>query len=183
MYRLRVFILLVAGVFCATSYAADSEGLIILNGYFFHELPGAVKNGDTSMDMKLFSIRTTDGAKVTCIYAPSLVLPEESVRHAVPAESVPGAEELLRRYDEDKESRGISFVMGETKPLVRVGDRFPKFSATDIDGRIWTESDVEGKVMVLNLWFTGCGPLSCRDAGTLRLEGRDAGRHVLLFNL
>ena len=41
-------------------------------------------------------------------------------------------------------------------PYRRVG----AFSATDIDGKQWTREDVKGKVMVLNLWYSGCAP--CR---------------------
>ena len=44
--------------------------------------------------------------------------------------------------------------------MINEGDKFPEFSATDINGKIWTNADVKGKVMVLNLWFTGCRP--CR---------------------
>ena len=34
------------------------------------------------------------------------------------------------------------------------------FSEKDIDGHIWTNDSVKGRVMVLNLWYSGCGP--CR---------------------
>ena len=50
--------------------------------------------------------------------------------------------------------------MGAKKPLIKVGDKFSDFSATDITGKRWTNADIEGKITVLNLWFTGCGP--CR---------------------
>jgi peroxiredoxin len=43
---------------------------------------------------------------------------------------------------------------------VAVGDKFPAFTATDVDGKTWSNNDVAGAPMVLNLWFTGCGP--CR---------------------
>ena len=38
--------------------------------------------------------------------------------------------------------------------------RVGAFLATDIDGKQWTREDVKGKVMVLNLWYSGCAP--CR---------------------
>ena len=40
------------------------------------------------------------------------------------------------------------------------GEPFPQFSEKDMDGRIWTNNSVRGHVMVLNLWYSGCGP--CR---------------------
>ena len=42
----------------------------------------------------------------------------------------------------------------------KAGELFPSFRETDIDGRIWTNDSVRGRVMVLNLWYSGCG--SCR---------------------
>ena len=40
------------------------------------------------------------------------------------------------------------------------GEPFPQFCEKDMDGRIWTNDSVRGHVMVLNLWYSGCGP--CR---------------------
>ena len=42
----------------------------------------------------------------------------------------------------------------------KAGEQFPSFCETDMDGRTWTNDSVRGHVMVLNLWYSGCGP--CR---------------------
>jgi thiol-disulfide isomerase/thioredoxin len=42
----------------------------------------------------------------------------------------------------------------------KAGEPFPKFSEKDMNGRTWTNDSVRGHVMVLNLWYSGCGP--CR---------------------
>lgn len=74
---------------------------------------------------------------------------------------VPEAAELLRRFDEAQaRSEGIGVSSGRTEPLLKEGTKFPEFTATDMNGRTWSNADVKGKVMVLNVWFTGCGP--CR---------------------
>jgi thiol-disulfide isomerase/thioredoxin len=38
------------------------------------------------------------------------------------------------------------------------GKTLPPFRLTGIDGRAWTESDLHGKVAVMNVWATWCGP-------------------------
>ena len=109
----------------------------------------------------MFFIETPNETKAVGMYSPSVELSEEALRHAVPVENVSEGEELLRRYNEQKDnSRNISFTMAASKPLLKVGEQFPDFSATDITGRTWSNADIKDKVMVLNLWFTGCGP--CR---------------------
>lgn len=156
--RLVLFLIVLAVSFSASAEKAGD--IIILNGYFFNELPAAVKKSHMKEDMKLFFVSTPDGTKAVCFYAPSLDLEEKTLKHAIPVDKVTEGEELLRRYNDQKEGKSISFTMGAEKPLINVGDKFPKFSATDINGKKWTSIDVLGKVMVLNLWFTGCGP--CR---------------------
>ena len=42
----------------------------------------------------------------------------------------------------------------------KAGEPFPQFSEKDMDGRTWTNDSIRGRVMVLNLWYSGCGP--CR---------------------
>ena len=161
MNRLKVFIFSVLMLCCVTASVEAEARVIIVNGYFFKELPSAVKKSEIPQDMRMFFVETPNATKATCMYSPSIHLTEESLQYAIPVEQVEEGVELLRRYNEQKEqSAGISFMLSESKPLISVGDRFPGFSATDISGKTWTEADVKGKVMVLNLWFTGCGP--CR---------------------
>ncbi|MDE6322216.1 MAG: TlpA family protein disulfide reductase, partial [Muribaculaceae bacterium] len=77
-------------------------------------------------------------------------------------------------------SKAIGFTLEADKPLIRVGDSFPRFAATDIDGRTWTNADVEGRVMVLNLWFTGCGP--CRREMPELSTWKDEMPEVMFFS-
>lgn len=153
-----ISLIMLAG-FTATAKKADR--IIIVNGYFFKELPSAVKKSATPQDMRMFFIETPDATKTMGIYSPSIELPEDALRYAVPVEQVAEGKELLRRYEEQKgNSAGFGFTLEAQRPLIAVGDKFPDFTAVDIDGKTWTSADVAGKIMVLNLWFTGCGP--CR---------------------
>lgn len=178
---IRTFILLALMLLGNAASAKQTERIIIFNGYFFNELPSAVKSSVTAQDMKMFFIETPNETKAVGIYSPSVELSEESLRYAVPVENVREGKELLRRYNKQKEnSDNISFVMSATEPLLKIGDRFPDFSATDITGKTWTDADINGKVTVLNLWFTGCGP--CRKEMPELSAWKDEMPEVMFFS-
>lgn len=160
MNSLRIILISVVMFLGITASAEKPDRIIIFNGHFFNELPAAIKGGAMPKDIKMFFIETPDGTKALGLYSPSVELSEESLKYAVPTEKVAEGEELLRRYNEQRDQNAISFTIAATKPLINVGDTFPDFSATGLSGKTWTNADVKDKVMVLNLWFTGCGP--CR---------------------
>jgi thiol-disulfide isomerase/thioredoxin len=102
-------------------------------------------------------IATASGTKAI-LFQLAHPLPEAALKYALAAADVPDAAELLKQAQGTK-LRSVT-VAQPSSAKIAVGDRFPQFTATDIDGRKWTNADVEGKALVLNLWFTGCGP--CR---------------------
>jgi len=44
--------------------------------------------------------------------------------------------------------------------FTRVGDHVPSFAVTTLDGKAFSTQELKGKVLVINLWATWCGP--CR---------------------
>lgn len=164
-----------------TVSAKKSDYSIIVNGLFFKELPSDIKNSSITSEMNMFVIHTPNGARAVCIYVPSIVLSEEATQYAIPIENIPEGKELIRRFNEQKEnSSGLDFTMGATEPLIKIGDRFPDFSAIDISGKRWNKADINGKVMVLNLWFTGCGP--CRAEMPELSSWKDEMPDVMFFS-
>ncbi|MDE5608091.1 MAG: TlpA family protein disulfide reductase [Muribaculaceae bacterium] len=182
MNHLRSIIFSILIFLCLIAAAQQKKKkTIIFNGHFFNELPAAVKSGQTPQDMQMFFIETPDGTKAVGMYSPSVTLSDSALRYAVPVENVAEGAELLRRYNEQKErSKGISLSLEAVKPLIKAGDTFPAFNATDIEGRIWTDAEVRGKVMVLNLWYTGCGP--CRREMPELSEWKDEMPDVMFFS-
>lgn len=132
--------------------AQKTKKIYIIEGYFFYEIPM-----DKSLLNGLMTISTANGTKAIGL-SMKQPLPEEAKQYAIPAEEIPEADILLEMFNE-KQGKMIRFSMSGEE-LLKVGDTFPQFTAHDIDGKEWKSLDIEGKVMVLNCWFTGCGP--CR---------------------
>lgn len=178
---LRVFLLSFMMFLCVSVFAQESKKLIIVNGYFFNEMPTAFKSGTADKHVKFYIISTPDNKKVVGMHSPSIKLSDEAIKYSIPVEQVKDGEEIMRRYnDKVKSTAGISSTIAGVKPLLKVGDIFPNFSATDIDGKNWTNDDVKGKVMVLNLWYTGCGP--CRKEMPELSKWKDEMADVIFFS-
>lgn len=56
---------------------------------------------------------------------------------------------------------GVGWLVRDRFLPVEVGTRAPDFAARDLDGREVSLSDLEGEVVLLNIWATWCPP--CRE--------------------
>lgn len=155
MRMLKHFIAIVC-LFVAIGVNAEqaSKKLLIIDGYFFNSMPVA------KTDISRMHILSTPAGNTAIGVELSKPLSEEAIKYALPIEQVEDAALLLERYNESvAKAKGLDVALSK-KGVVNEDDKFPEFKATDIDGKTWTNADVNGKVMVLNLWFTGCRP--CR---------------------
>ena len=154
--------------------------IIIIEGKFFGNLPDEMAKMKLSDGMKIFMISTPNGTKAIGMKLQE-PLSNKVLRDTIPMAQVPEATELLRRFNETQarmEEANIS--SNKMEPLLKQGSKFPYFTATDIDGRIWSNADVKGKVMVLNIWFTGCGP--CRNEMPELSTWKDEMPDVMFFS-
>lgn len=135
-----------------------NKSVFIINGSFFNELPDEI-NKMNFADMKIFMLATPGGAKANGIRTKT-PLSEKTIKSAIPANQIKEGEELLRRYNEAEKRSAEMKKMTKEETSIKVGDKLPEFSLTDLNGKTWTNADTKGKVTVFNLWFTGCGP--CR---------------------
>ncbi len=165
-----MMMVLVAGV--NAQDAVKPSKIYILDGYFFNEIPV-----DNSLLSGIMTIKTANG---TSAYGLSIndPLPDEAKKYAVPKDCIPEADILLEMYNERKD-RMIRFSVSK-ESILNIGDRFPEFHAVDIDGRSWSSADVKGRVMVLNCWFTGCGP--CRAEMPELSEWKNEMPDVMFFS-
>lgn len=151
----KIIVAIIAAFISVTAYAQETkkpDKIYIIEGLFFKEIPM-----DQSLLNGMMSIKTANGTKA---FGMSIKEPlsEDARKFAVPMDEIPEADILLEMFNE-RQNKMIHFSVAKEE-LLKAGDRFPSFIAKDIDGKEWKNSDVEGKVMVLNCWFTGCGP--CR---------------------
>ena len=129
----------------------------LINGYFFRELPKLPKGTPSYTRLK-----DNEGNSLLAIGL-DVDLPKSAIRYAIPKEQVHNADQFL------KGANTLATMQELTQTNVKAdgsfyspkaGEQFPSFCETDMDGRTWTNDSVRGHVMVLNLWYSGCGP--CR---------------------
>jgi thiol-disulfide isomerase/thioredoxin len=55
---------------------------------------------------------------------------------------------------------GQELVQTERKTVLKkkLGEEFPVFAVTDLNGRGYSKKELAGKVVVVNFWFIGCAP-------------------------
>lgn len=127
----------------------DAERYVVIGDLIFRKTPPSAKVSE------MIFFTAPYGKKATILKITDS-LPEEELRMAIPVDSIPDGPIFLHMLKEYRDTR-VAARSGES---IKVGDKFPVFKAIDLDGNTWSNKDIEGKVMVLNLWFSGCGP--CR---------------------
>lgn len=128
---------------------------VVVEGRFFAKTP---LDKETAAVSQLVLLATANGSRAVAIYLPDgVTLSEEALRQELPIDEVPEGALLLKQYRDRRPKRPDAEA---AVPRLAVGDPFPAFEASDIDGRRWTNDDLKEKVAIFNLWFTGCGP--CR---------------------
>lgn len=85
-------------------------------------------------------------------------LSDESKRYAVKKEDVPNADYWIEQA-QVRESMAMKMVYNVPKKTrIAEGDTIGQFSVKDVDGRVWDNASTKGRALVLNFWYTGCGP-------------------------
>ena len=127
------------------------------NGYFFREMP-QLPDGEKTMSR----LKDKEGNSVIVINV-NATLPKSVIRKAIPREQVHNADQFLNGLNMMATVTSLTQVgvkADGTWYSPKEGEPFPQFSEMDMDGRTWTNDSVRGRVMVINLWYSGCGP--CR---------------------
>ena len=127
------------------------------NGYFFREMP-QLPDGETTMSR----LKDNEGNSIIVINVDA-TLPKSLIRKAIPREQVHNADQFLKGLNimaTMKELTQAGVKADGTFYYPKPGDSFPPFSEKDMEGNTWTDDSIRGRVMVLNLWYSGCGP--CR---------------------
>lgn len=159
-------------VFSITMFGAEKtkrKHIYIIEGSFFYKMPKKMENSTISI------IETPNGT-TACGLILSEPLSQDFLKLAVPDDSIPEAKELKQLFAEFQ----LKDSLWHTGKHINIGDKFPDFSAIDLNGKVWTNADVAGKPMVLNQWYTGCKP--CRAEMPELSEWKDEMPDVMFFS-
>lgn len=155
----KIFSFLIISLCSIVAFAQEQvDSLItpfcISDGHFFakENFRDVMPGGSTIAPM-----RDPDGNKIIGVFLPDgFTLDESVIAKAIPAEKVKYADKLLRDYNGRKPS-----VLNKYEGIgVEVGKPFINFNYKDTDNQIWNNQTVAGKVYVINVWQSECGP--CR---------------------
>lgn len=156
----RIMFLITAFVCCLGIYAnvsTDSlvRASVIVDGLFFDKsVPTkSIMPGQSTIAV----LKDPEGKSVIAIYLPNGYKMDPSIAgKAIPADKVMYADKLLRDY----EGRRPNSTTDYTGIGVKVGEPFIDFEYRDTNENIWNNEKLRGKIFVINLWQTECGP--CR---------------------
>jgi thiol-disulfide isomerase/thioredoxin len=149
----------------------------LINGYFFREMP---KLPDAVLSVT--RLRDNEGNSVVAIGL-DVDLPKSVIRQSIPREQVHNADQFqngVNMMRTVQELTQANVKADGTFYSPKAGEHFPQFRENDMDGRIWTNDSVKGRVMVLNLWYSGCGP--CRAEMPILSEWKEQLPNVMFFS-
>lgn len=134
-----------------------TKNYYLVDGLFFEGMPPCMGSGNV---VAYIEHRDDEGHEATELrLRKGFSLPDDVKMYATPSEEVPGAEALLMSF---RGGMGKKWPVGGAiqtlKPQEWIGKPFPAFKVKDTEGREWTNADIAGHPMVLNFWYTGCGP-------------------------
>ena len=147
------------------------------NGYFFREMP-QLPDGEKSM----MRLKDKEGNSITVINI-NTKLPESLIRKAIPREQVHNADQFLDGLNMMATMTSLTqagIKADGTWYSPKEGEPFPQFSEKDMDGRTWTNDSIRGRVMVINLWYSGCGP--CRVEMPILSKWKEQLPDVMFFS-
>ena len=140
---------------CLNGFAQSKEAKFVIDGLFFSEKPAGLKEQSAVWSV----VRNKAGQSMWLLL--DATLSEEDRKKAIPREDVPDADFWLKEaelgensYLMVKESMKADFA-GLT---LKVGDRIGAFEVKDMQGKTWNNRNTLGRPLVLNFWYTGCGP-------------------------
>lgn len=144
--------LLLALCISASSFADGKLPKLLIDGCFFNEMPSDVDGKQVGVII----LSDQDGNKIMAIKG--IKLSDESKRYAVKKEDVPNADYWIEQA-QVRESMAMKMVYNVPKKTrIAEGDTIGQFSVKDVDGRVWDNASTKGRALVLNFWYTGCGP-------------------------
>ena len=136
---------------CAAGFAQERVAKFLIEGLFFSEAPS-----DLDGQRYNASLLKKDGGG-TMLLVTGIALSDKAKTYAIPLSEVSDADYWLRQAEQ---AEGFMQVLAQAPAelALKEGDRICSFRVTDIGGKVWTDRTTQGWPLVLNFWYTGCGP-------------------------
>lgn len=149
-----ISLLLSTLTYAQTDSAAAELPKFYDEGLFFKELPASLD--EVNYTMKI--IKNEFGETVFKIHSQS-VLSEDDKRYAIDNSKVLHQEAFLKAIQNDTTKTKL-YVRAQTisPESLKPGDKLLPFKSKDTAGKVWSDKNTVGKPLVLNFWYTGCGP-------------------------
>lgn len=158
---LMLLLTLSSSVACAQSESMETEkadSLVspnaIVNGRFYtKELPMDMNNVAAITPLKYGE----NGRLMMWTMRPDFMIPEEWGKYEIPREQVKCLAEIEKAKELKLRLMEITALGVDNDTLV--GKPLPgTFILHDIEGNVWTEQALKGRKVVVNAWYSGCGP-------------------------
>ena len=152
-------LLLLFGFLCVASQMIAQDKVVpmyrIGGHYFSKELP---MDEAFKISSSIMALADKDGNRVVnLLVGDDFKVPESIKKYEIPFERVLNGEQLeegVQNFDKMKKlinSTDVEkFIVGKALP--------DDFSEKDIDGKTWTKEELKGRVTVINVWYSSCGP-------------------------
>jgi len=123
---------------------------------------------------------------------PTLIMPDGSVVPNKSMDSIKrvfgGRELAISIHDDGKVyvhpvMNKAEELESETKLNSRLNKAAPEFAFTGLDGKLYSLSDLKGKIVVLNFWFTQCGGCIAEMADLNELKQNYNGKDVVFLGI
>ena len=150
---------------------------VVIEGHYYDGIPMA----ELPKDFAISSIRDKAGNRALLLLPmkADAIVPQGLAKYEIQRQKV-------KNLDEFEES--ASLLTGMSKATMNTdgtqlveGKPLPgNFSLKDLEGNPWTKQKLQGKVVVVNVWYSGCGP--CRKEMPILSTWKDEHPDVLFLS-
>lgn len=137
----------------AQADSLQAPSMMVNNHFYTRDLPL-----DVSKVKSMSSIKYGEnGRLVIFTMSPDFVIPKEWEKYEIPRSRVKYLSEIEDQVGTNQQM--LSLTRSNENADTLGGKPLPgSFALYDLDGNLWTEQSLKGHKVVINAWFSGCGP-------------------------
>lgn len=128
----------------------DSTYKYVVEDLFYKDIPPRIKEHPQNVGIEFYK----DAGHYIVFFNSSLNMTEEERALGLPASKVPDGKAIMD-FHYDKSGKNNE---SDIPRYLHVGDTLSTFSVTDTNGEVWNNARTKGAPLILNFWYTGCGP-------------------------